>query len=78
MLSADIPRADRGVLVLFSPGPFPGVQAHATWVREEAGGNIYLVQESKIEAWLCPALLKYFVSAPPELYIQVKPCPADD
>ena len=78
ILSADIPRADRGILVLFSPGLFPSAQVHATWVREEAGGDVYLIQEPEMEAWLCPALLKYFANAPPELYVQVKPCPVAD
>jgi hypothetical protein len=45
---------------------------HLTWVREEAGGNAYRWSEHGLEGWLCPALLKYFDTAPTELWVQLK------
>ncbi len=46
--------------------PFPGHQAELEWVREEDGGNWY--RSEGLEGWLCPALFKYFQSAPVRIY----------
>jgi hypothetical protein len=29
-----------------------------------------------MEGWLCPALLKYYDAAPPEIYVKADPLPA--
>ncbi len=62
--------ADRGFLLLFSGGPFPGAQMELAWLREEMGGNVYGWNE--MEGWLCPALLKYFAAPPRKLFAQFK------
>ena len=69
----DIPNAKDGFLLLFSRGPFPGYQIHVTWVREEMEGNVYHWAERDAEGWLSPALMKYFVEAPKDIYFQAKP-----
>jgi hypothetical protein len=43
------------------------------WRREESGGNWYYSDRFKMEGWLCPALLKYFPTAPREIYVKIEP-----
>ncbi len=59
--------------MIFSANPFPGAQHEFRHVREEMGGNIYSSNVFNLEGWLCPALFKYFESAPAKLFVQVKP-----
>jgi hypothetical protein len=70
---ADIPNADKGFRAIFGAGPFPGADFKLQWRREESGGNWYYSDEFKMEGWLCPALLKYFPSAPHEIHVKVEP-----
>jgi hypothetical protein len=75
-MTAETPHADKGVTLLFSPRPFPGCQHELVRGREEMHGTWYGSEEFGLEGWLCPALFKYFESAPERLYVQVKPkCP---
>ena len=67
-----IENAEHGFLLLFSATQFPGADLHLEWVREDGSGNVYMWRETGQEGWLCPALLKYFENAPPELFIQLK------
>ncbi len=71
-LVADIPDARSGFRLLFSSGPFPGYQRKLEWVREEFGGNWYKADEPPSEGWLCPALFRYFESAPAELFVKAE------
>ena len=73
LLTAQIPEADKGFKLVFSSQPFPGFTARFDWNREEMGGNWYSWKERCIEGWLCPALFKYFETAPKEIYIRVSP-----
>ena len=72
-LVAAIPAADRGFRLLFSATPFPGDTVRLEWRREEFGGNWYFCPKLDLEGWLCPALFRYFDTAPPELYARVEP-----
>ena len=72
-LARGIPRADSGFTLLFSAAPFPGYHALLEWRRKDMGGNWYYSQELDTEGWLCPALFKYFETAPPRIYAQFKP-----
>lgn len=72
LLSAGIPEAERGFTLVFSSRPFPGYTAWFVRGRTEHGGTWYSWAERSVEGWLCPALFKYFESAPPEIYVQVK------
>jgi hypothetical protein len=69
---AGIPNAEQGVTIIFSGSPFPGSQHEFQRVREETGGNWYHSPEYKMGGWLCPALFKYFETAPERLFVQVK------
>jgi hypothetical protein len=69
---ADIPNAKHGFKLIFSASPFPGYQAKLAWVREEYEGNWYRWDGSEMEGWLCPALFKYFESAPSEIYCRAE------
>ncbi len=70
--TAHIPDAQHGFRAIFSAAPFPGANFTLQWRREESGGNWYYSPEFRQEGWLCPALLKYFSSAPPEIYVKVE------
>ena len=61
-----------GFTLLFSTEPFPGFELELDWVRPELGGNWYVSNSLGMEGWLCPALFKYFDSAPPKIYAQFK------
>ena len=71
-LVADIPDARKGFRLLFSAAPFPGFQRKLEWVREEMGGNWYRADQPANEGWLCPALFRYFESAPAELFVKAE------
>ena len=68
----DIPNAESGFTLLFSASPFPEYQAIFEWRREEMDGNWYYSSDLDAEGWLCPALFKYFDSAPEKIYAQFK------
>ena len=68
----DIPNAEKGFRAIFSASPFPGAELKLEWRREESGGNWYYSDRFNMEGWLCPALLKYFLTAPRQIYVQVE------
>ena len=70
---AGIPNAEKGFRAIFSSSPFPGANLKLEWRRPESGGNWYYSDQSKTEGWLCPALLKYFPTAPREIYVKIEP-----
>jgi len=72
-LVRDIPDARSGFRLVFSPRRFPGCQQEAIWVREESGGNWYRTDSPHMEGWLCPALFRYFSSAPERLFVKAEP-----
>lgn len=74
-----IPDAAHGFRLWFSAGAFPRHDFVLHWLREGEGGNWYLSRDFGLEAWLCPALLKYFEQAPPEIYVRIEARgPAED
>ena len=70
---ADNPNAEKGFRAIFSASPFPGANLKLDWRRAESGGNWYYSDQFKMEGWLCPALLKYFRTAPREIYVKIEP-----
>ena len=71
--TATTPDAEHGFRAIFSAMPFPGANFKLEWRREDSGGNWYYSPEFQQEGWLCPALFKYFPTAPPEIYVKVEP-----
>jgi hypothetical protein len=69
----DIPNARQGCRVTFSGAEFPGWQYKLTWVKQEAGGNIYRLDRPRMQGWMCPALFKYFEHAPKRIYVKAEP-----
>jgi hypothetical protein len=69
---AHIPGAEDGFIMIFSTSPFPGHQFQLEWRRGDGSGNWYYSRELDLEGWLCPALFRYFVEAPRNIYVQVK------
>jgi hypothetical protein len=69
----NIPNASDGFRLVFSTAPFPGYQVELTLLREEYGGNWYRQEGKDREGWLCPALFKYFATAPQKIYAKAEP-----
>ena len=67
----DIPSANEGFKLIFSKKPFPSYQRKLTWLREECEGNWYTI-DGNDEGWLCPALFKYFDTAPQEIFVKAE------
>lgn len=67
------PDARRGFTMVFSGVQFPGHQFRLDWRRAEGSGNVYYSEQLDAEAWVCPALLRYFEQRPSEIWVQVKP-----
>ncbi len=72
MMVAEILDAERGFRLIFSAGPFPGFMARICHQREEMGGHWYRWDEKNAEGWLCPALFKYFATAPDDIYARAE------
>ena len=72
VLVKDIPDADKGFRLLFSAKPFPGHQKELTWLRGDSGGNYYSLDEPPMEGWICPAMFKYYSTAPKHLYVKAE------
>jgi hypothetical protein len=68
-----IANGDEGFRLIFSAIEFPNAQFTLEWEGPEAGGNLYHCDELDQEAWLCPALLKYFSEPPEQIHVQIEP-----
>ena len=71
----NIPCAGRGFTLIFSSNPFPTAQIHLDIKErgeEKLRGNTYHWEEGGLDAWLCPALYRYFDSAPDRIYAEFK------
>jgi len=77
ILVADIPDADKGFRLTFASIPFPDYEKKLTWLRGDAQGNVYKLDEPPMEGWLCPALFQYYGKAPSELYVKADPLPLE-
>ena len=73
VLVRDIPGATNGFRLLFSAQPFPGYQKKLSWLRGDMGGNYYKMEEPAMEGWICPAMFRYYQTAPKELYVKAEP-----
>jgi hypothetical protein len=72
MLAKAVPGCEREFTLVFSHLAFPGHQLAATRGKAEAGGYWYRWDSIGVDGWLCPALYKYFETAPESLYVQIK------
>ena len=63
---------EKGFSILFSEEAFPGYDLVLEWVRPELSGNVYRWVGTDKEGWLCPALLKFFSTAPKTIYIKLQ------
>ena len=62
----------RKLSVTFSGSKFPGSNYTLNKAALESGGVWYICEELGMKGWLCPALFKYFATAPARIYIQVE------
>ena len=72
-LVKDIPNARGGFMLLFSSEPFAGYQVELNRIREQDGGCLYKARDYGAEAWLSPALFRYFEIAPESIYVKAEP-----
>jgi hypothetical protein len=72
VLVRDIADATNGFRLLFSAQPFPGYQKKLTWLRGDMGGNYYKMDDPPMEGWICPAMFRYYQTAPRELYVRAE------
>jgi len=72
-LVANIPNAEHGFRAIFSASAFPGATTKLEFRRGDSGGSWYYSDQFKMEGWLCPALFRYFPSAPKEIYVKAEP-----
>jgi hypothetical protein len=75
-LVSDIPDAESGFTLVFSAQAFPGFQTQFERRREDVGGYWYYSPALDMEGWLCPALFKYFETAPMTIYAQFRAAPS--
>ncbi len=73
LLVRDIPDATNGFRLLFSAQPFPGYQKKLIWLRGDMGGNYYKLDDPPMKGWICPAMFRYYRTAPRELYVKAEP-----
>ncbi len=73
VLVKDVPKSQEGFRLLFSANPFPGHQKKLTWLRGDQGGNYYKMDDPPMEGWICPAMFRYYKTAPPNLYVKAEP-----
>jgi hypothetical protein len=74
-VTAHLPNASEGFVMVFSENEFPGHEFRLEWRRADRSGNVYYSSDLDAEGWLCPALLRYFPDRPSQLFVQVKPLP---
>lgn len=72
LATQSIKNAERGFSLTFAGTPFPGHQIVLDKVEEDDYGTTYFCKALGQEAWLCPALFKYFAKAPRHIYAQFK------
>lgn len=75
-----IPDAERGFNLVFADFPFPGHQIELKMVKPDAAepegdliGTTYFCEQLGLEAWLCPALNKYYPVSPESIFAQFRP-----
>ena len=73
VLVKDIPDSKDGFRLTFAANPFPGFQKKLTWLRGDSGGNYYKLDDPPLEGWICPAMFRYYKTAPPALYVKAEP-----
>jgi hypothetical protein len=73
LLVKDIPDSKEGFRLTFAANPFPGFQKKLTWLRGDSGGNYYQLDDPPMEGWICPAMFRYYKTAPQALYVKAEP-----
>ena len=72
-LVADIPDAKKGFRLTFSADEFPGYELAIERGEAHSGGHYYRDPKTGRRGWLCPALFKYFRTAPEKIYVRADP-----
>jgi hypothetical protein len=73
VLVKDIPNPREGFRLTFAASSFPGFQKKVTWLRGDSGGNYYKLDDPPMEGWICPAMFRYYKTAPAALYVRAEP-----
>ena len=72
IMTVDIPDAENGFKLFFSAKEFPDYSLKLKWTRSKNIGNYYYCKKMNLEGWLCPALLKYYKTPPPYIYLKAE------
>jgi hypothetical protein len=58
---------------IISAAPFPGAAYRLDHERHDTvSGDWYQMHSTELHGWLCPALLRFFATAPAHIYISIK------
>lgn len=68
---AHLPNPKAGFTVLFNNTGLPSADLILTKINSESGGTWYEHEETGMKGWLCPALFKYYPTAPEKIYIKI-------
>lgn len=79
-IAARFPNGENGFSLTFSDEPFDGHELTFEWLKSGEGdglaegvtGNWYHEPKTGFEGWLCPALFKYFNTAPKHIYVKAE------
>ena len=67
----DVKDAKDGFSLTFSKDAFPSMDMSIRKISDEHGGSWYSWDEEDMKGWLCPALLKYFETAPDSIFVKI-------
>lgn len=65
-------RLGKKITIVFSASKFKGCDMRLAWARQQGDGNWYYSPKLDMECWLCPALFRYYPSAPEELFVKIQ------
>ena len=69
---AKIENPQAGISVKFSADPFPGYTVKLDKCGAEYNGTWYEWKDKNLKGWLCPALFRYFDTAPDSIYCSLE------
>jgi hypothetical protein len=77
-IGKDLNDFENGFYLSFSNQQFDNYQYSLTFTNSECGGSWYVLDGYDMAGWLCPALFKFFPTAPEKLYVITKEASLSD
>ena len=66
---------DDGFRLIFSAEPWAGSEWSLSRAEPEYDGYWYVLDGTEFKGWLCPAMFRYFETAPAKIYFTAVPAP---